>query len=200
MAVYVEAHGRPRVACASCSSSPASSTTPTSRNASRPPTGTWSRSTTHSPSPSRSAALGADPAPRDRLPDPTSDVDLDEPVAEVHRRTRRRVVAPSLRPLVRLLLEASAVAVGGDHLLPAGPRVGALMRWAEPPATVVAMVELPRRTGRDELAAANAWDGAGLNDRVEPLAHRLVSLPVIARRVWAILPGRHGPTVPDPVG
>jgi hypothetical protein len=99
-------------------------------------------------------ALRSDTAPRDRLPDPTPEVHLDDIATEVHRRTGRRIVAPTLRPPVRLLLEAASMAVGGDHLLPAGSRVTALMRRPEPAATVVAVVELPLGAGLDQLAAA----------------------------------------------
>ena len=54
------------------------------------------------------------------------------------------------------------------------------MRWAEPAAPVIAVVEVPRRVGLDELVAANAVNAAGLDLRVEPAAHRLVSLAVAA--------------------
>jgi hypothetical protein len=109
--------------------------------------------------------LSADTAPRNRLPDPTAEVDPDDPIAEVHRRTGRRIIAPPLRPSVWLLLEAAAMAVGGDHLLPAGPRVIALMRRAEPAATVVTMVELPLGAGLDQLATAGTGNGAGSTGR-----------------------------------
>ena len=96
------------------------------------------------------------------LPDPTPEVDLYEPGRyEVHRHTRRRVIAPSLRPLVGLLLETDAVPVGGDHLPPIGSRVAALVRRAEPAAPAVAMVELPRRWHSLESARGfpHAHDG-----------------------------------------
>ena len=49
----------------------------------------------------RQTRLVADAAPVDRLPDPVSEVDLDEAgCRDVHRRARRRILAPSLRPLV----------------------------------------------------------------------------------------------------
>ncbi len=142
--------------------------------------------------------------PASRLrPDAVPKMNLGPPVPEGDRRTdRRRLVMPAARPAQRQpLLHASGavpVRLVRDHLLPASPSVAARMRRSVPALAVVAMVELPLSSDRDQLAATTAGRLPARNDRSQMSTDGTMGATVPRARIGRLLPRpmRHDQTRP----
>jgi hypothetical protein len=81
--------------------------------------------------------------------------------------------------------------LAADHRLPARALVALCVRRPEPAAPVVAVIELPRSPGLDELATTGASGLPERDDRLEPSAHHPVRA-VVPRRVVSLFCLRGG--------
>ena len=134
--------------------------------------------------------LVADAAPVDRLPDPVSDVELDEVGLPLN--------SPSYPaegpPTIAATTCRASPRERGRYRSRSGFGSSPPNRLAHCSADETGLASrgrrldgrVPRRAGLDELVAANARDGAGLDDRVEPLAHHPVRA-VVTRRVVSLI-------------